>query len=357
MLNRPRVIVTHRIHDGVIKYLEGFSDPVLNQTDESLDAADIISLSRHADGIMAFMPDKIDETHLQQCKRLRIIAGAFKGADNVDVCACTRHGVWVTNVPSLLTEPTAELAIGLLISLTRNVIKGNALVKSGNFNGWKPILYGRCIAEMDFGIIGFGSIGQSIADKLKNFNPKGMSYYDNARNADRDAKAEFRELSNLISNSDCIILCIPLTTETIEMISEASIRSMKKGVYIINCGRGSVVNESAIAKALMVGQIAGYASDVYAMEDRGQNGTMSSIDNGIMRPEVNTVLTPHLGSAVQSIRYQIEMQAAINIWQTFNGGRPQDAINELSLLESNAFPAKLLQDNGNSNSFKEFNII
>jgi len=133
---------------------------------------EIISRSKDAQGIMVFMPDSIDDGFLKACPKLRIVAAALKGYDNFDVEACTRHGVWFTVVPDLLTIPTAELTIGLLIGLSRKMPQGDRYVRSGAFGGWLPKFYGMGLNGATIGIIGMGAVGQAVAMRLSGFGTK-----------------------------------------------------------------------------------------------------------------------------------------------------------------------------------------
>ena len=115
------------------------------------------------------MPDTVDDAFLAACPRLQIVSAALKGFDNFDVAACTRRGVWFTIVPDLLTEPTADLAVGLLLALTRNIFAGDREVRSGRFAGWRPGLYGAGMTGATAGIVGFGQLGRALARRLVAF--------------------------------------------------------------------------------------------------------------------------------------------------------------------------------------------
>lgn len=151
---KPKVLITHWVHPEVIQLLEQECEVIANPGRDTLPRAEILARSREAQAIMVFMPDYIDEEFFQACPALRIVAGALKGYDNFDVAACTRHQVWFTVVPDLLTIPTAELAIGLLLGLTRRLREGDALIRSGTFQGWRTQLYGSGLTGRTLGIIG-----------------------------------------------------------------------------------------------------------------------------------------------------------------------------------------------------------
>ena len=160
---KPRVVITHWVHDEVIDILATQSEVIPNTTHETLSREEVLKRARNAQALMVFMPDMIDAPFLGSCPQLRIISAALKGYDNFDVDACTRHGIWFTIIPDLLTAPTAELAIGLLIGLSRRIPEGDLFVRTGNFKGWRPQFYSKGLAGRTLGIIGMGTVGQAVA--------------------------------------------------------------------------------------------------------------------------------------------------------------------------------------------------
>ncbi|MFZ0946082.1 MAG: NAD(P)-dependent oxidoreductase, partial [Syntrophobacteraceae bacterium] len=167
---KPRVVVTHWIHNEVADYLGSSCDLLLNQTRLTLPRSVITERTEGANAIMVFMPDSLDEEFLSACPNLKVVAAALKGYDNFDVDACTRRGIWFTIVHDLLTVPTAELAIGLLLSLTRRMPEGDRLVRTGQFAGWRPQLYGTGLSGAVCGIIGLGAVARALAKRLKGFD-------------------------------------------------------------------------------------------------------------------------------------------------------------------------------------------
>jgi len=163
---------------------------------------------------MVFMPDSLDESFLQACPGLRIVAAALKGYDNFDVEVCTRQGVWFTIVPDLLSEPTAELALGLLLGLSRNILAGDRLVRSGEFPGWRPWLYGSGLTGKTLGIVGMGGVGQALAQRLLGFDLKVV--YCDPRPLPRDEEKALRlvraTLAELLKVSDFVVLALPLNS-------------------------------------------------------------------------------------------------------------------------------------------------
>ena len=283
-----------------------------------------------ADAIMVFMPDKIDAVFLAACPRLKIVAAALKGFDNFDVVACTTFGVWFTVVPDLLTVPTAELTMGLLIGITRKIRAADSSVRSGEFRGWRPEFYGLGIAGSTIGIVGMGAIGRAVAERLRGWNAR-VIYTDRARIAPDD-EARLRiawcELEELLCQADVTILALPLTAETHHLINSRRLMMMQPGSFLINPCRGSVVDEAAVLNALEADRLGGYAADVFEMEDWAREDRPSEIAPALLS-HANTLFTAHIGSAVQKVRLAIELRAAENIRQVLTGERPNDAINDV----------------------------
>ena len=326
---RPKTLITHRVHPRVVELLQSECDIDHNDGGLILAPDEVRRRAREATAIMAFMTDRIDFGFLDECRRLRIVAGAFKGFDNIDVAACTERGVWVTCVRDLLTVPTAELAIGLLLSLTRTIVAGDRLMRREPFDGWRPILYGAGLSGKCLGIYGMGAVGQAIAERMTGFGVQ-MIYYDpNPLLPDVEQTLRLRQvkLEPLLAESDYLLIAAPLTEQNLHAFDDATISRMKNGSFLINVGRGSVVDEQAVARALASGKLAGFAADVYEMEDQSRNVRPAHVEPALLADAARTVLTPHLGSAVDAVREQIELEAAANILAALRGETPYGAIN------------------------------
>jgi phosphonate dehydrogenase len=327
---RPKVVVTHRVFEPVTQLLAKQCDVIANDGTESWPPAKLLELARDADALLVFMPDNIEATFLAECPRLKVIAAALKGYDNIDVPACTRRGVWVAIVSDLLSQPTAELALALTLGLIRNVAPGDRLVRGGGFHGWRPVLYGSSLVGKTIGIVGMGRLGQAFARMLAGFRAK-IIYHDPVHMSPVQeaflgmARAT---LDDVLSQSDIVVLLVPLTAQTRHLINAPTLGKMKKGAYLVNVGRGSVVDEGAVAEALDRGHLAGYAADVFEMEDRAQADHPQGVHSALLAHADRTLFTPHLGSAVAATRLEIELAATQSILQALRGERPGDAINE-----------------------------
>lgn len=321
---RPKVVITHWVHPEVVALLEEQCEVVPNPSRETLTRDAVLERSRDAEAILAFMPDQVDEAFLAACPRLRIVAGALKGYDNFDVEALRRRGVWFTIVPDLLTVPTAELAISLVLALGRRVLLGDELVRSGRFQGWRPVLYGDGLAGRTAGLVGMGALGRAVAARLAAFE-MALLYFDE-KEAPRQSGASRVALQELLSRSDYVLALLPLTPRTVHLLDAAALAKMRPGSYLVNVGRGSVVDEAAVAAALASGRLGGYAADVFEMEDWARQDSPAGIPASLLAQREKTVFTPHLGSAVSEARRQIALWAARNILDALKGERPRGAV-------------------------------
>lgn len=323
-----KVVISSWVHPEVRSLLGRNCAVVPNDTRQALASEVLLERCRDAHGLMAFMPECVDDAFLAACPDLRVIACALKGYDNFDVEACTRRGVWLTIVPDLLTAPTAELTIGLMIALGRNILPGDGLVRGGDFSGWRPTLYGHGIDGSTVGLLGAGAVGKAIARRLAGFRTT-LLYTDNTPlSADHEDELRLRRvaLADLLEQSDFVVLCLPLLHDTRHLVDRNFLARMKLGALLINTARGSLVDEAAVADALEGDRLAGYAADVFSMEDWALPDRPREV-SARLRESHKTVLTPHLGSAVDRVRREIALQAAESMLQALRGEVPAGAVN------------------------------
>lgn len=329
MAPKPKVVLTHWVHPEVIQYLSRDCEIIPNESRETLPREEIIRRCQGAQGLLVFMPDTIDDSFLALCPDLRVIGAALKGYDNFDVEACTRRRIWFTIVPDLLSEPTAELALALLLGLARNLLPGDRFIRSGKFVGWRPQLYGTTLQGKTLGIVGLGGVGRALARLVRGFDLR--IWYTDPRKlspAEEEAlKVRRMTLLELLQGSDFVVLAVPLTPETWHLINSDNLKLMKPGSFLVNIARGSVVDEVAVAQALEAGRLVGYAADVFALEDWARPDRPREIPAALLADTSSTLLTPHLGSAVDEVRREIALEAAANILQALRGEKPRGAVN------------------------------
>lgn len=325
-----RIVVTNQIFPETQKLLMASAEILCNPTPEPWPAEVVLSHCRDADAVLAFMPDKIDAPFIAACPKLKVIGAALKGYDNIDASAAERAGVWVTIVPDLLTIPTAELAIGLMLGIGRHIMAGDRRIRAEGFHGWRPKLYGKGLQGARVGIVGFGLVGQAIAERLLGFRCRLTAYEtrSNSIPAHLVHAVDAAPLEELLAQSDYVVLALPLTAATHHIIGAGALGRMKRGALLVNPARGSLVDESAVADALEAGHLAGYAADVFECEDWARTDRPSVIDARLTAPGAPTVLTPHIGSAVVDVRRQIEISAAHSIVDVLEGRAPACAVNK-----------------------------
>ena len=310
----PKIVVTQPVHEEVLARLMQVGEVVMNPGPEPWSEAELHRHLKDADAMMAFMPDRVDQRTLLHAPRLKTIACALKGYDNFDLKACAQAGVSVSFVPDLLTEPTAELAIGLAIAAARHVLAGDTSVR-GSYGGWRPQLYGTGLHGSVVSIVGLGAVGRAIVDRLSGFGCAQLLGVDPHGD---DERLTMVSLSEALSQSDYVILAVPLLEVTRHLLNEAMLAGVRQGQIVVNIGRGSVVDEAAVARALQEGRLGAYAADVYEMEDWLLEDRPRQIHPELLR-HPSTVFTPHIGSAVKRVRLAIELRAAENLLVALNG--------------------------------------
>ena len=320
---RNKIVVTNPIHAEVRQRLAQYGEVVMNPSLEPWQPSELSQHLATASALMGFMTDRVDAALLKQAPQLKIVACALKGFDNYDVTACTQQGIWVSIVPDLLTEPTAELALGLAISLGRHLRLGDQQLRTQAFEGWRAQFFGQGLHNSIAAIVGLGLVGQAIAQRLAGFACKEVLSVDPQTTLPSVTSCT---LTYALQHADYVFVAVPLTPESLNLIDHVQLAHCKRGQLLINVGRGSVVNEQAVAQALESGHLAGYAADVFACEDWALSDRPQVIEPRLLAHPA-TVFTPHLGSAVRSVRLAIEQRAADNIIAVLTGASPPDAMN------------------------------
>jgi phosphonate dehydrogenase len=326
---RPRVVVSHWVHPEVVDYLAEFCDAVIPTRDEGVwPRAQLVGLAADADGLVMSMADSVDAAFLERCHRLRVVSATLKGYDNFDADACARRGVWLAIVPDTLIAPTAELTIGLIIGIMRRMSEGDRAIRSHSFDGWRPRLYGSTLQGATVGVVGMGQLGQAVARRLSAFEPR-IVYHDSRPlppESERALATTYLDLDQLVVLSDVLVVLLPLTDRTRHLIDASVLARLPAGACLVNVGRGSVVDEEAVADALEAGSLAGYAADVFSMEDWALPGRPAQIPERLLK-QPRTLFTPHLGSAVDDVRRRMSLEAARQVRQALDGRRPDHAVN------------------------------
>jgi len=317
---KPKVYSTHQLFEEARKILDSNCEMQYWTDSERPPRDEVLRRVKDKEGLVCLLTEKINEEFLRSAPKLRIASNVAVGYDNIDVDACTKRGVVVTNTPGVLDETTADFAWTLLMAVARRVAEGEALARSGNWKGWNlDQLCGADVWGKTLGIVGFGRIGRSVARRASGFQMK-VIYTDAVRvseEVEKSLNAEFRDMNALLTEADFVSLHVPLLPETRGLFDAPKLFRMKPTAFLINTSRGPVIDEAALVAALENNKVAGAALDVFENEP--------FIHPGLKRP--NVVLTPHIASASIETRTKMAVMAANNIVALFKGQRPPNILN------------------------------
>ena len=269
------------------------------------------------DALVCLLLDRIDESVLARAPRLRVIAHCAVGYDNVDVAAATRAGIAVTNTPDVLTDATAEFTIALMLAAARRLPEGDALVRSGQWSGWRlDQLLGQPIKGRTLGIVGLGRIGLAVAERAVGLGMRVI--YSEPHDVATSFPAHRVEVDHLFAQADVVSLHCPLTPATKHLVSAARLARMKPTAILINTARGGCVDDAALADALSAGTIFAAGLDVF-------NGEPQVNLRLLAAPRL--VVAPHLGSATVDARRAMAQLCADGVIAVLTGKRPANLVN------------------------------
>ncbi|MEE1927313.1 phosphoglycerate dehydrogenase [Streptomyces sp. TRM 70351] len=281
------------------------------------DRGELLSAIADVDAILVRSATKVDAEAVGAARRLRVVARAGVGLDNVDVAAATKAGVMVVNAPTSNIVTAAELACGLLVATARNIPQANAALKQGE---WKRSKYtGVELSEKTLGVVGLGRIGVLVAQRMSAFGMKVVAYDPYVQPA-RAAQMGVRLLSldELLEVSDFITVHLPKTPETLGLIGDEALHKVKPSVRIVNAARGGIVDEDALYSALKEGRVAGAGLDVYATEPC-TDSPLFAFDQ--------VVCTPHLGASTGEAQEKAGVAVARSVRLALAGELVPDAVN------------------------------
>jgi glyoxylate reductase len=317
---RAKIFATRPLFDEARQILQEKCEVEYWPKPERVTREDLFARVKDKQGLVCLLTERVDDGLLQGAPKLKIVANVAVGFDNIDVPACTKRGVAVTNTPGVLDETTADFAWTLMMAVARRLGEGETLARSGNWKGWDlDQLVGTDVCGKTLGLVGFGRIGRAMARRAAGFNMKVL--YTDVQRADlsveNELHAEHRDFNTLLAESDFVSLHVPLLEETRGLFEAAKFFRMKPTAYLINTSRGSVVDEAALVHALESKKIAGAALDVYENEP--------FIHPGLKRP--NVVLAPHIASASLETRTKMASIAAENVKAFFENKQPPNILN------------------------------
>lgn len=270
-----------------------------------------------ASAILSQLTERIDDEVLAAAgPSLRIVANGAAGVDNVDIPAAARRGVLVTNTPDVLDDATADLTLALILATTRRVVEADRFIRGGSAWTWGPRewLGLQLSAGATLGIVGLGRIGIAVARRARAFGARIVASGSRATSAEAAALGvEAVTLDQLFARAEVVTLHCPLTPETAGLVDSSRLASMRRGSYLINTGRGRLVDEEALADALDSGHLAGAGLDVHEHEP---------CVNARLRNSDRVVLLPHIGSAGAATRDAMGRLAVRNVAEVLAGRDP-----------------------------------
>ncbi|MGZ5081957.1 MAG: 2-hydroxyacid dehydrogenase [Usitatibacter sp.] len=317
-----KILITRGVFLEVVEALAKRFDVEHNAEDRPWGPEELARRLQGKSGAMATVMDRFDEALLAQCPDLKVISNIAVGYNNVDVPACTRRGIRVTNTPGVLDDTTADLTWSLLMAAARRIAEGDAYVRRGDWKIAFGVQYflGQDIHHATLGIIGMGRIGQAIARRAAGFDMRVL-YHNRSRLPEADEKrlgATRVERDELLARSDFVVVMAPYSPATHHLIGAAEIAKMKPTAILVNSARGGVVDDAALVEALKAKRIAGAGLDVFEGEPK-------------LHPEfaklANVVLTPHIGSASRATRIVMCNTAAANLTAVLEGRDPPNPVN------------------------------
>lgn len=311
MSPRPRVLLTQAYPPDILAPLQAAAEVILPESAAAGIAPDVVR--RHASELAAVINQgeiPIDVAFLASAPRLRIVANASIGVNNVNLAAARERGVWCTNTPMAFADATADCTIGLLLMLARRLGEGERFVRAGRWREFVPGSWdGMLLRGRTLGLVGFGNIGRAVARRAE---PFGVRVVHHTRRP--TGQPGWLPLDELLATADFVSLHTPLNDESRGLINAARLARMKRGAFLLNLARGAVVDEPALIAALRSGHLGGAALDVFADEPR--------VPAELCAME-NVVLTPHVGGGSREGRRQAQELCVENVSRVLRGEVPR----------------------------------
>ena len=316
------VVVTRKLPEAVETRMRELFEVQLNDTDTAMSQADLGKAIAMADVLVPTVTDRIDQKLLAHAgERLKLIANYGAGFDHIDVETARRRGILVSNTPGVLTEDTADMTMALILAVPRRIKEGMGLIQSGDWQGWSPTaIMGHRIWGKRLGILGMGRIGQAVARRARAF---GLQiHYHNRRRLHEDIETEldatyWESLDQMLARVDILSVNCPHTPATFHLLSARRLKLMKPTAYIVNTARGEIIDENALTRMLVRGELAGAGLDVFEH---------APAVNPRLMGLPNVMLLPHMGSATEEGRAEMGEKVIINIKTFADGHRPPDQV-------------------------------
>ena len=319
---RLSVVVTRRLPAPVEARLAELFDVTLRDDETQMSREDLLETVGKADVLISNLNDRIDSEVIAAAgPQLKLVANYGAGVDHIEVEEACAKGITVTNTPGVMTEDTADMAMALILAVTRRIPEGLAQMERGKWEGWSPdAMLGGRVGGRKLGILGMGRIGRAVAQRARAF---GMEiHYHNRRRLHPGIEERFEatyweSLDQMLARMDVLSINCPHTPATYHLVNARRLKLMKPDAVIVNTSRGEVVDEAALARALKAGDIGGAGLDVY------EGGEEMAAE---LRSLGNVVMLPHMGSATMECRVEMGEKVVLNIKTFEDGHRPPDLV-------------------------------
>ncbi len=319
---RLSVVVTRRLPEIVETRMSELFDVELREDDQPMQREELVRAMQRADVLVPALSDRIDAAMLSAAgERLKLIANYGAGVDHIDIQTALQRGILVSNTPGVVTDDTADMAMALILAVTRRIPEGLAQMQSGEWGGWAPTaLLGGRLTGRRLGILGMGRIGQAVARRAAAFGMQ-VHYYNRRRlHPEIEAVHEatwWESLDQMVARVDILSINCPHTPSTFHLLNARRLKLMKPSAVIVNTSRGEVIDENALTRMLREGGISGAGLDVFEHGHR---------INPRLRTLKNVVLLPHMSSATREGRIEMGEKVIINIKTFDDGHRPPDQV-------------------------------
>ena len=316
----PTVLVTRRLPHPVMERLAGRTAVSVWEAGSPIPRARLLEDARGKRALITLLTERVDDELLDAAgPDLAIVANYAVGFDNIDVAACSRRDVLVSNTPDVLTETTADLTWALMLAAARRVAEGDRFLRTGQAWIWGPeMMLGQDVYGKVLGIVGFGRIGRAVARRATGFGMRVLYHDPAVAPVDAGGGVEAVELDDLLAAADFVALHVNLTPDTRHLIDAGRLARMKPTAVLVNAARGPIIDEAALAEALESGHIFAAGLDVFEREPEVHPR---------LRESPRAVLVPHLGSATVETRDAMGMLAVDNVLAALDGRRPPTLLN------------------------------
>jgi glyoxylate reductase len=322
---KPLVVVTRKLPAVVETRMRELFDARLNLDDTPMSQAALVEALKTADVLVPTVTDKLDAGLIAQAgDQLRLIANFGNGVDNIDVASAVQRGITVTNTPGVLTDDTADMTMALILAVARRIAEGARVITDDEWGGWSPTwMLGRRITGKRLGIVGMGRIGQALARRASAF---GLSiHYHNRRRIDARTEEALNatywdSLDQMLARMDVVSVNCPHTPATYHLLSARRLKLMKPDAILVNTARGEIVDETALARMLEAGELAGAGLDVFEHEPAVNPRLLK------LARQHRVVVLPHMGSATHEGRADMGEKVIVNIKTFMDGHKPPDRV-------------------------------